>query len=198
MFYLVLPLEGELEGVCLRRGLLSFLLCLLLLSCSDGQVNNKYCNLSARLTIENVTQAPVLFTACESMGEYCTVRTDGQRFLFADAAGHSSPVNITALTGYNGYYLGLCGLIVGKLTIPELGEDNVRVVCFDLACSNCYQSYKITKPLTLQTGGYAKCPSCQRLYNLNDCGTIADGPAGRSLYRYRVSFVGTALIINNG
>ena len=160
MFYLVLPLEGELEGVCLRRGLLSFLLCLLLLSCSDGQVNNKYCNLSARLTIENVTQAPVLFTACESMGEYCTVRTvTPQSFA-------TSPV--------------------------------VRVVCFDLACSNCYQSYKITKPLTLQTGGYAKCPSCQRLYNLNDCGTIADGPAGRSLYRYRVSFVGTALIINNG
>ena len=34
--------------------------------------------------------------------------------------------------------------------------------------------------------------------NLNDIGTISDGPAGRNLYRYRVSYVGNALIINNG
>ena len=175
-----------------------WLLCLLLLACKEGEVNNKYCNLPARLNIENVTQAPVLFTACESMGEYCTVKTDGQRFHFTDATNHTSSINITALTGYSGYYLGLCGFIVGKLTIPEMGEDNVRVVCFDLACSNCYQNYNITKPLTLQAGGYAKCGSCGRSYNLNDCGSIADGPAGRSLYRYRVSFVGIALIINNG
>ncbi len=169
-----------------------------LASCKGDDTYTKYSNLRARLTVENVTQAPVLFTACESMGEYCTIRTDGQRFLFTDAAGHTSAINITALSAYNSYYLGLSGFIVGKLTIPEIGEDFVRVVCFDLACSNCYQNYNITKPLVLQTGGYAKCNSCQRTYNLNDIGTISDGPAGRNLYRYRVSYVGNALIINNG
>lgn len=170
----------------------------LLASCKSGETNNKYCNLRARLNIENVTQAPVLFTACESMGEYCTVKTDGQRFLFTDATNHTSAINITAMTGYSGFYLGLSGFIVGKLMIPEMGEDVVRVVCFDLACSNCYQAYNITKPLVLLTSGYAKCNNCQRSYNLNDCGTISDGQPGRNLYRYRVSYVGNTLVINNG
>lgn len=179
---------------------LALSLALMLASCSDGDVNNKYCNLRARLNVENVRQAPVLFTACESWGEYCTAKIDntGQRFLFTNAAGQQSPINILAISGYGGYYLGLSGLIIGRLTIPEIGEDIARVVCFDLACSNCYQNYNITKPLTLQTGGYAKCHSCQRTYNLNDCGSIADGPSGRNLYRYRVNYINGALVVNNG
>ena len=171
---------------------------LLLFSCRDGEVSNKYCNMRARMTVENVIQAPVLYTCCESMGEYCIVKNDGQKFVFTDATGHSSYINNLAINGYGGFYLGLSGFIVGKLTIPEMGEDFVKVVCFDLACSNCYQNYNITKNLVLKTSGYVKCNSCGRTYNLNDCGTISDGPAGRNLFRYRVSYVGYALIINNG
>lgn len=181
---------------------LSIVCCLLSLALSscknDAEVNNKFCSLPARLTIENIQQAPVLYVACESMGEYCTITSDGQHFLFTNAANKTDKINILADSQYNGYYLGLTGLIVGKLTIPEMGEDFVRVVCYDRACANCYQNYHITKPLVLQTGGYAKCNNCQRTYNLNDCGNISDGPAGRSLYRYRVNYVGNALVINNG
>ena len=183
--FLFSPFKGELVRVCL--------LFLLLTSCKEGEVNNKYCNLSARLVIENVTQAPVLFTACESMGEYCTVKSDGQRFLFTNAQGKTDPINITS--NQTGYYLGLNGFIVGRLTIPEMGEDDTRVVCFDLACSNCYQNYNITKPIVLQTAGYAKCNSCGRTYNLNDCGNISNGPAGRSLYRYRVYYYPQSLLL---
>ncbi|MCH5168763.1 MAG: hypothetical protein J1F27_03905 [Prevotellaceae bacterium] len=161
---------------------------LMLLSCNDEEVNSKYCNLRARLTIDNVLQAPVLHAACESMGEYCTVTSDGQSFIFTNAAGKSSSLPIAALSGYSGYNLGLTGFIVGRLTIPEMGEDNVRVVCFDRACPNCYQAYNITKPLALQESGYAGCKSCNRTYNLNDCGSLSDGPAGRALYRYRVNY----------
>ena len=181
-----------------RFHILFIVCCLLLISCRDGNVNNKFCNLPARLNIDNVLQAPVLYTSCESWGEFCSVTTDGQRFIFTDATNHSSAINIAGLAGYSTYYLGLSGFIVGRLTIPEIGEDVARVVCYDRACSNCYQNYTITKPLVLQVGGYAKCYSCGRTYNLNDIGTISDGPAGRNLYRYRVSYVGNALIINNG
>lgn len=172
----------------------------LFFSCSNGDVSNKFCNLPAKLTIENIQQAPVLFTACESMGEYCTITTssDGGRFLFTNATGNTSPINILAISSYSGYYLGLSGFIVGKLTIPEMGEDFVRVVCYDRACSNCYQNYNITKPLVLQNGGYAKCNNCGRTYNLNDIGNISDGPDGRPLYRYRVNYIGNTLVINNG
>ena len=174
------------------------LLLLLLFACKGEEVNSKFCNLPARLTVENVQQAPVLFTACESMGEYCYVISNGQQFLFTDAANHTSPINITAISSYSGSYLGLSGLIIGRLNIPEMGEDFTRVVCYDRACSNCYQNYNITKPLVLQTGGYAKCNSCGRTYNLNDVGNISDGPAGRALYRYRVNYIGNVLVINNG
>ena len=158
---------------------------LLLAACNNGEVNNKYCNLRARLTIDNVLQAPVLFTACESMGEYCTIKSDGQRFTFTNASNTTSVINIPAISDYNGYYW-------------LIGKTESQVVCFDLACSNCYENYGITKPLRLQVGGYAKCNSCGRTYNLNDCGTIADRPGGRNLYRYRVSYIGNTLVINNG
>lgn len=172
---------------------------LLLFACSGDEVNNKFCNLPARLTIENVILSQTLFTACESMGEYCTITSNGLQFIFTDATGKSDhPINILAEDERKGYYLGLSGFIVGRLTIPEMGESNTRVVCYDRACSNCYQSYNITKPLVLLTGGYAKCNSCGRTYNLNDIGNISDGPGGRSLYRYRVNYIGNALVINNG
>ncbi len=157
--------------------------------------NNKFCNLPARLIIENVLQAPVLFTSCESMGEYCTIKSDGQHFLFTDAAGNTDVIYITANSDC---ILGLSGLIIGKLSIPEIGEDRLRVVCFDCACPNCYQNYNITKPLVLQTTGYAKCNNCERTYNLNDCGNVSDGSAGRALYRYRVNYLEYTLIVNNG
>lgn len=172
--------------------------CLLLACCKDGEVNNKYCNMPARLNVENVLQAPVLYTCCESMGEFCSITSDGQRFIFTDASNHTSAINIVGLVGYSGYTLGLSGYIVGRLTIPEMGEEVAKVVCYDRACSNCYQNYNITKPLVLRTGGYAKCNSCGRTYNLNDIGNISDGPAGRPLYRYRVSYLGQTLLIYNG
>ena len=172
--------------------------CLMLAGCKDGEVTNKYCNLPARLNIENVLQAPVLYTCCESMGEFCSITSDGQRFIFTDATNHSSSINVTAIAAYGSYMPGLSGFIVGRLTIPEIGEDIARVVCYDRACSNCYQNYNITKPLQLRTGGYAKCNSCGRTYNLNDIGNVSDGPTGRPLYRYRVSYIGQTLLIFNG
>ena len=173
---------------------------LLFLSCKGEEVNNKFTNMVARLTIENVQQAPVLFTACESMGEYCTITSDGQRFVFTNAAGKTDRINITASSSYNGYVLGLDGFIVGRLTIPEMGQSETSVVCYDRACANCYQNYNITKPLVLQksVSGYVKCNSCGRTYNLNDVGNISDGPSGRPLYRYRVNYVGQTLLIYNG
>ena len=162
-------------------------------------MTSKFSNQPARLTVENVQQSPVLFTACESMGEFCTCTNDGQRLLFTNAAGKTDPINISASSSYSGFIMGLSsGFIIGKLTIPEMGEDFVRVVCYDRACSNCYLNYNITKPLVLTPGGYAKCHSCQRTYNLNDTGNVSDGAGGRPLFRYRVNYIGYALVINNG
>ena len=186
-----------------RTLILSIIYCLLLVACSGGESNNKYSNLRARLSIDNVLQASVLHAACESMGEFCAITSDGQSLIFTNAAGKTSKIPLTAMSDYSGYNLGLnSGYIVGRLAIPEMGEDNVRVVCFDRACPNCYQNYNITKPLALQTSGYAFCKNCNRTYNLNDCGSLSDGPSGRNLYRYRVTYITNSmglwgLYINN-
>ena len=180
----------------MRRVLTAAAACLLMwCSCNDGDVNTTYCSLPARLVVENVQQAPVLYTACQSMDEFCTVTAESSRFAFTSQTGRTSYIDLTA---YSGYYLGLSGFIVGKPSIPEMGKDVSTVVCYDLACSNCYQDYHITKPLVLQSGGYAYCKNCCRTYQLTNSGIVSKGNAGRNLYRYRVSYVGYALVINNG
>ena len=84
--------------------ILSIVYCLF--ACSGEEVNNRFCNLPARLNVENVQQAPVLFTACESMGEYCYITSDGQRLLFTDATNHTSSINLTAIAFAAYFWLG--------------------------------------------------------------------------------------------
>ena len=94
--------------------------------------------------------------------------------------------------------LGLSGLIVGLPNIPELGADIPRVVAFDLACP-CYEDFSTTRNLQLKEGGRAVCTRCGRTYDLNNQGIVADGPSGRSLFRYRTNYnaFGNTLTVNN-
>ncbi len=160
------------------------------------KADTMFCNLPANFTMENVYQAPVLYTACNSTGEFCTITSKGKTFEFSNTK-NTSTVNRTAMNDYAGFYLGLSGFIVGLPNIPEIGQDVSRVVCFDLACSNCYHDNSITKRLVLQDGGYAYCSSCRRTYNLNNVGIISKGEGGKPLYRYRVNLIGNTLIIAN-
>ena len=83
--------------------ILSIIYCLLLVACSGGESNNKYSNLRARLSIDNVLQASVLHAACESMGEFCAITSDGQSLIFTNAAGKTSKIPLTAMSDYSGY-----------------------------------------------------------------------------------------------
>lgn len=169
-------------------------LCTMACDSADGI----YSRMPAYFVMDNVLQAPVLQTALQNMGEFCTIRAIGNRYEFASPTQKTpSYVNATQLGNLSGFYMGLSGFVVGLPHIPEMGYDQSRVVCYDLACSNCYHDYNITKRMTLQEGGYLHCPSCSRTYNLNDKGLISKGEAGRPLVRYRVSFSGFTLVINN-
>ena len=176
---------GAVMGCCLG--------CLMCLLSACNKADNTFSRLPAHFTMDNIYQSPVLYTACNSMGEFCTITGGNRSFIIANLKA-SDTVNQTALTGYSGFYLGLSGLIVGLPQIPEMGQDVSRVVCFDLACPNCYQEYSITKRMVLQEGGIALCSSCKRRYDLNDLGRTTEG---RPLYRYRVSLIGNTLIIAN-
>lgn len=88
---------------------------------------------------------------------------------------------------------------MGLPTIPEMLEQECKITCYDLCCSNCYQEYHIQKHMDLQIGGISTCPSCQRSYDLNNQGIIASGEAGRSLFRYYVNYYSPTqtLIVDN-
>lgn len=182
----------------MMRFLSLFLFVLLALS-SCKKDEETYARKPARLTIDNVLQAPVLQTACISNEQFCFINTDntGQKFVFTNAEGKTSYINLTALTGYSGFYLGISGLIVGLPSIPEMGKDVPMVVCFDRACSNCYENSHIAKPLEFQSQSYVYCKTCKRTYDLNSVGIVSKGDGGRSLYRYRVSYMNNVLVVSN-
>ena len=178
----------------LRIFCLALTACLSACESSDGI----FSRLPAYFVMENVLQAPVLYTSVQSMGEFCTIRATGNKYEFASPTQKTpSYVNATQLSSMSGFYMGLSGFIVGLPHIPEMGHDQSRVVCYDLACSNCYHTYNVTKRMTLQEGGYTHCTSCNRTYNLNDMGLITKGEAGNPLIRYRATYAGHTLVINN-
>jgi len=176
---------------------MGLLLFLMISSCSDDAiVSNKYCSLPARFSYNPVSAVSQLYAACNSMGEWSTIRAVNNQFVFGNLTGET-PVNRTAVQNYSGFYMGLCGFIVGLPNIPELGAVTSVITCYDLACSNCYKEAGVTKRLTLQSGGRAFCSKCQRTYDLNNIGQVSTGDAGINLYRYRVYYGNNTLSISN-
>lgn len=134
------------------------------------------------------------------MGEWCTISIDqtGRVILFSKPDGKEpGRANITALDGYKGFYMGLTGFIVGLPNIPEVGDIQPVVTCYDLACRNCYETRSTIPRLVLQEGGYAHCSKCQRTYSLNNMGQVVQGDGGQPLYRYRVYYGNNTLSIIN-
>lgn len=198
-----LPYKGRLRGVWRLRGVCSLgcvgAFILLLSSCSGELVSNKYCKLPARFAYEPVSAYATLYSSCESMGEWCTIRVsdDGTKFIFAKPTGKPDTPPITERDKQAGFYLGLSGLIIGRPNIPELDAHVPVVTCYDWACRNCYDDYGILKRMTLREGGEAYCSRCQRTYNLNNMGLVASGPEGNPLYRYRVYYGSNKLVVSN-
>lgn len=185
------PLPSRRWGGCL----LGTVCCLL--SCSDNTlISNKYSNLPARFNFSPVSAYSQLYSACNSMGEWSSIRAEGTQFIFSNLTG-STPVNRTQVQNYSGFYMGLSGFLVGLPNVPELGSDHSVVTCYDLACSNCYHTNSVTKRLILQAGGKAFCNSCQRTYDLNNMGQVSRGEGGINLFRYRVFYGNNTLSIQN-
>lgn len=183
-----------------KRNLFISLACtafLAVLSSCKEEVQNTYSDYHAYFVCQNVNTVPPLNAALNSLGVFCTIRYDRSRFLFTDETGHSTPVNATAIAGNSSLQMGIAGFIVGLPSIPELGSSISVTVCYDLACPNCYSAYNISRSLQLEEGGYAACASCGRTYSLNNQGQISAGDGGISLFRYRVSYSGNVMVINN-
>lgn len=159
---------------------------------SCEKADNRYSAYRAYFRYNPVSAKPNLFRACTSLGEFCSITyPPGVNYVVKSPSTPSSVDYIarTALQGYQGFVLGIGGgLVVGMPVLPEMLEQESRVVCYDLCCPNCYQDYHILKQMALYVGGLASCSSCQRSYDLNNQGIVSKGDAGRSLFRYNVDY----------
>lgn len=159
---------------------------------SCEKADNRYSAYRAYFRYNPVSAKPNLFRACTSLGEFCSITyPPGVNYVIKSPSTFSSVDYIarTALQGYQGFVLGIGGgLVVGMPVLPEMLEQESRVVCYDLCCPNCYQDYHILKQMALYVGGLASCSSCQRSYDLNNQGIVSKGDAGRSLFRYYVDY----------
>lgn len=165
---------------------------LLLASCA-GDTEQFYADLPARFRVQYVQTIPPLNAALNGMGEFATITQRTGTYIYSNTqTSVSRPV-----TDADRNYMGLSGFIVGLPNIPPLGSDVSQVVCYDLACPNCYEEQVVTREMQLQTGGKCYCRLCQRTYDLNNQGYVTSGSPGKSLYRYRVTYQNNTLLINN-
>lgn len=85
----------------------------------------------------------------------------------------------------NGLFIGCSTLNMGQL------------YAFDHICPNCLDG-GINKPMQWDNNGlWVKCPRCQRSYDLNNSGYVVGGESGKKLMRYRASYNGAILMVNN-
>lgn len=163
----------------------------------DAVVSNKYCNIRARFSYSPVSAISQLHAACNSTNEWCTITVEPSRIIFANMQSNT-PVLLTQLGVYTGSILvGLSGFIVGQPPLFEMGYETTNVICYELACSNCFDKQTEKHPLTLKLFGKAYCNNCQRTYDLNNLGIVHTGDKGTPLYRYKVYYSNNTLRIDN-
>ncbi len=168
---------------------------LLTTACDSDTVESKYSKYRASFSLSPINTIAPLNSALSTYGEFCTITADANHYYFRTLT-NSLPVNRDAFSAYK-TYICIGGFVVGRSTQTELGTSDYPVVCYDLACPNCYHEDMIAKNMTLENGGRVSCSRCSRTYDLCNEGLVVSGNKGRKLERYRISYSSTAIMISN-
>lgn len=165
----------------------------------DAVVSNKYSNIRARFVYSPVSMVPLLHDACapNSWNQWCTITFDPNQIYFVNASNDTTRVLRTQIGNYTGILIGLSGFIVGQPPLFEMGYETSNVICYELACSNCFDKLTEKHVLTLKLFGKANCEHCHRTYDLNNLGIIQNGDKGIPLYRYKVYYSNNTLRVDN-
>lgn len=178
------------------RVVLLTLIAFFLTACSQDEVQNVYSNYRAFFNYEKVLTAHPLYTSLTGTGLYCAVYVQSTHLYFQSTT-ETYQDEFTASDYYkNLTWIG--GLLVGRANVPDMTTGELPLLCFDRVCPNCYRDNSISKSLVLHENGEAYCPRCKRTYDLNNLGIIKSGDKGVKLFRYRISYNGTnVLLVNN-
>ena len=162
---------------------LTLVLAALAAGCGDD-ASNTYSSDRAFLKFRPVTAVPLLYTACNSLGEFVAISIGTNTFNFATAAGKSSSYPFTAEIKNYGQPECVSGFVVGKSTQPDMNLQ-YPLVCYELACPNCYQDNYVQAQLRFTATEELTCPRCKRTYSLQNQGVVTTGTEGRPLLKYR-------------
>lgn len=179
----------------MRYRLITLLLSLLFLTACTEDAENTYSRHRAFFRFQPVSAVAPLNNALNSMGEFCTVRQNATHYLFNGSAGEAKWQK-TGVDEYNAMQ-AIGGFIIGKATLSDIGTNVFPLLCFDLACSNCYDEANIARNLSLEENGRAVCTRCHRTYDLNNQGIIVEGNKGKKLFRYRIQYSSDLVIVQN-
>ena len=153
-------------------------------SCSGDKAEDIYAHERAFLKFSPVTGVVPLYRAVNSQGIFCTIKLGTSVFRFQSSDGATATYPYSADIQAYGQPQCIAGFVIGKSNIPDMNLQ-YPLVCYDLACPNCYEQSLITRDLTLDAQEQLTCSRCHRVYDLSNGGIIKQGDKGSRLYRYR-------------
>ncbi len=168
---------------------------LLVTSCADD-VESVYANYRAAFNFTPVTAVSQLHQAANNAGLYCLVWRSNDKYMFQNARNETGSYPITATDAYNTWQC-ISGFIIGTTNVPDISTGQLTLVAYDAACPNCFSESTIQHRLDFKDEGTAHCARCDRDYDLNNYGTVIEGSAGRSLFRYRVYYSSDRIVVQN-
>lgn len=157
-----------------------------------------YSNYPAYFMLDNVQDVPVLNTALENIGQFCTIRIrNNECEISSPLQMETSYVDVDQHSNYSDFVMGFCGFIVGLPNSENVDINQRHVVCYDLACPNCFHNYCVTKRMSLQENGFVYCSACDNNYNLNNFGQSSSGTEEKPLIRYHITYENNSIVIQN-
>lgn len=175
---------------------LTALTAVLLAACSD-ETDSLYSSQRAFFRYSAVSTTPQLYTALHNPGMFCSVSFPTGRYVFTDADGHTFTYTPTAVDNYTRPEC-VAGFIIGTPALPD-ASGGFPLTAYDLVCRNCDHDHAIRRALVFASATTMRCGRCGRTYDLNNGGIVCNGPGGKTLYRYRISYneAGNTVVVQN-
>ena len=185
----------------MRKTLIITLLLSLLTTMSCQKAENEYtssqCYFSFNASYHNASRLLSVVNAYETYAFVYTQPLNGKAYrVVTDIYGTDATYDdiTTAEETQRTRIVGLSnGLIIGRSSLDQ------TLYAFDRQCPNCYQQSGLTAaPLQWASKSYTvKCTKCGREYSLANGGVVSAGETGSRLMRYRITFDGTYIFVQN-
>lgn len=165
-------------------------LTILVLSLIASACSRSYEEFSSKYLVSfscDISKSP--FNKVQTSGYFLSVRSTAIKdgYIVREPDGREQTFPYTEIQN-RVFNFGLAGIIIGQ---PYLGDG--LTYAYDLGCPQCDRA---SSRLVVDIKGFAICPKCNNVYDLNNSGVAKVGDS-RPLYRYHTTLNGNILMIRN-